>query len=337
MEVEEVEITIMNKTFHTTNKLRGILSILLLIIVGQACSLSSSKWQAVFSAKHLSLSDLRQEDGSFVIGENWETLVYYFHNVGGEIGDPQPIPLPSQWRSTNLCLSDKIWVVDDSGHVGAYDALKNEWLVQDELFELHPRDCSASSGERVILWGNTWFSEWDGVKFGDPILVGKDIAEVKRTAPGDILILTRSGEIYQYLNQNLIFWSKVPIDTKYGSELSIPSNSYDTIWVSTWHELYKWSALEFEPELVLELNQVESSRLNVFRGIYQDSKNNIWIITTYKIYSYNNQNNPFPIDLPGSMGAINGSMFDQTRERLYLLTQKGIFFTSVEQLEINQK
>lgn len=337
MGVEEVEITIMNKSFHKTNKLKSIFIMLLLILLGQACSLSPSNWHSVFDAKYLSLSDLRQEDGSFVIGENWESLVYYFHNVGGVIGDPQSIPLPDQWISTNVCLADKIWVVDLSGHVGAYDMLKNEWLVQDDLLELHPKDCSAGSGDSVILWGDAWFSEWDGLKFRDPLFVGKDIAEVKRTALGEILILTRSGEIYQYLNQNLIFLSKIPINTKYASELSIPSNSYDPIWINTLHELYKWSDLEFGPELILELSEIEPSRLNVIEGIYQDSKNNNWIITTYKIYSYDNQNHPIPINLPSSMGAINGSMFDQTRERLYLITQKGIFFTSVEQLEINEK
>ena len=321
-----------NNTLFLKNKLKVPFLVLLLLWCLQACGyIKPSEWNLVFSSPYLRLIDLRQSDGNFVVAEHGASKLLFFQTNKETITEPITIELPPLWMIHRVCLSDNIWVLDINNRIAYYEFSTSNWNVQEELLDLKLKGCETGQNGKVIFWGDRWVLEWNGHQYTEPQFMNNGIITVgSADSSGGLIILKKNGEIYRSSKNAVTFLGTVSADYSY--LLKVISEPTETVWIGAVNKLFRWTANQPSPELMIELDNYVQNDLEYFLNVSQDNENNVLIVATNKIYMYSDTEIPISINLPSNIGEVNGAMLDQARGRLYLVTQKGIFYSSIEQL-----
>lgn len=231
----------------------------------------------------------------------------------------------------SICVSDRTWVIliqEDTYKIESIDTTSNLEVSYPNLDGFGKGRCFVTPDNKTAFFGNNLLVFTDGQKTSQNYwTIDKELLRVSQKPSGEIFALTQDGEIY-IANSPNFDWR---LFGKVNKGLYQLKTINDTLWVGMdeTNKIYKWNLTEKSPEVfTLKNNNQNGSQFLV--TVEEVAPNVIWVITTTGIWEY--QNEQFKeVDMPIFTKHISSAVFDKGLKRMYLATNRGIYFKEIGQ------
>lgn len=287
----------------------------------------TSGWHNIESRDKYWLTALNNSNHSVWFAEFWgdKELSYYVPSKN------RTFSLGVRSAIDSICTSDRTWLTliqENTYEIESIDTTSNLEVNYPNMGNFGHVYCVATPDNKTLFVGDKLLVLFDGQNISKNYwTINKELLRVVQKSSGEILALTRDGEIYiaNSLNSEWRLFGEV----QRVSQLKLVN---DTLWLGIYetNKIYKWNLTAKSPELfTLENNNQNGPQFLV--TVEEVAPNVIWIITTTGIWEYQ-QNKQFKeIGMPMFTKHVSSAVFDKEFKRIYLATNRGIYFKDIGQ------
>jgi hypothetical protein len=290
-------------------------------------------------------------DGS-IVASPWGSDVFLLLKGNKNFSIKAPDFNPSTFFY-KICNTNEIWAIWPAKYTAIYNFGAMSWIPYTDSFKLeNPGSCYVTPDNKLFLWeGNKMIlvgdEPWTSPSFPATEIIG----DVFQDKSGILWIFTAEGglnhpvyRLYKTENGNWVKAGELKLGDMMTADLQLVTSD-GMAWINITeltktNKLYTWD-LQDEPnilKLILELTEPE-----MITGVYEDSKDTIWIGTTEGILTQS-EGNLESVALPFRKQSWLEAIFDLARhhhlsrvyvhdtafyhrtDRLYLGADDGIYY-----------